>query len=271
MTDPIGFLGLGKLGLPMAMHLAEAGHSLAVWNRSAGRADTLAARGARVAARPVDTLAPGGVVISVLWDTDVVERIVTAKGFLERLGAGGVHVCMCTGSPQTARRLAQLHADQGCTYIEAPIFGRPEAAVAKQLWIPVSGPEDGKARVRPLLTAMGAQGIFDFGDQIGAATIVKLAGNFLIISATRSLHEALTMADRNGVDANAVVAMLTQTLFPAPIYRSYGTAIAQKSAPPMQSPIPLKDIGLFEAAARSANMPAPLAGMLHALLEGRTG
>ena len=78
----------------------------------------------------------------------------------------------------------------GSVYIEAPIFGRLEAAVARSLWIPFAGPQRAKERVRPLLQAMGGQGIFDFGEEVGAATLVKLVGNFLIISAARSLVDS---------------------------------------------------------------------------------
>ncbi len=83
---------------------------------------------------------------------------------------------MSTVLPETAQRLAALHAQHGCAYVEAPVFGRPEAAVARKLWIPVAGAQSAKDRVRPLLEAMGGQGIFDFGEAVGAATVVKLVG-----------------------------------------------------------------------------------------------
>ena len=102
---------------------------------------------------------------------------------------------------------------------------------------------------------MGAQGIFDFGEEVGAATLVKLVGNFLIISAARSMSEALGMARSHGVDPRAVVDMLTQTLFPAPIYQSYGKRIAEGTASFGQSKIPLKDVGLFRRTAREGGVP----------------
>ncbi len=264
MSETIGFLGLGRLGLPMAANLMSAGHSLVVHNRTASKADALVARGARLAARPVDVVTRGGVVVSVLWDGAAVEEIVTRDGFLETLG-DGIHVVMGTISPASAKQLAALHAKHGSAYVEAPIFGRPEAAAARKLWIPIAGAKAAKARVRPLIEAMGAQGIFDFGEDVGAATIVKLVGNFLIISAVRSLGEGLALAEQNGVDVQAVVDMLTQSLFPAPIYQSYGKMIADKTAASFsQSPIPLKDLGLFETTARDVHSPTPIA---HHLLE----
>jgi 3-hydroxyisobutyrate dehydrogenase-like beta-hydroxyacid dehydrogenase len=269
VSEQIGFIGLGNLGFPMAANLLDRGHAITVYNRTASKAEPLVRRGARLAARPADAATNGGIVVTVLWDAAAVESMVTSEGFLDRLRPGGIHISMCTGSPETARRLAALHADHGSVYVEAPVFGRPEAAVARKLWIPVSGPQAAKDRVNPLLTAMGAQGIFDFGEEIGAATMVKLAGNFLIISAARSLMEALALTEKAGVDTKAVVAMLTQTLFPAPIYQNYGKMIAEKTPPFTQSGIPAKDLGLFETIAQQFASPVPVARTLFGLVQNQ--
>lgn len=261
MSETIGFIGLGHLGLPMATNLLNAGYSLRVYNRSASKAEALVAQGAQQVMRPTDTAVSGGVVASIVWDDVSVESIVMSEGFLDNLH-GGVHLSMTTILPATARKLAEIHAQHGSTYVAAPIFGRPEAAVAKQLWIPFAGPQDAKDRVRPLLEAMGGQGIFDFGDDVGASTLVKLVGNFLIMSAGHSMLEALTMAKGQGVDPKAVVEMLTSTLFNAPIYKMYGRHIAENSAPFSQTDIPLKDVGLFKTTAQQVESPTPIAGLL---------
>ena len=270
MTDTIGFIGLGQLGLPMATNLLDSGYALTVYNRTASKAEPLAKRGARVAAAAVDAVPQGGIVVTVLWDAAAVESVVTSDGFLERLGPSGIHVSMCTCLPEAARRLAHLHARHGSTYVEAPVFGRPEAAAARQLWMPLAGPKAEKDRVRPILEAMGAQGVFDFGEEIGAGTMVKIVGNFLLISATRSLAEALALIGKTGGDMTAVVEMLTQTLFPSPIYKSYGKLIAEGGSPMLNSGIPQKDLGLFEAIAQKQGLPAPLAHTILALVQQST-
>jgi len=267
MAETIGFIGLGNLGSPMAANLLEAGHPLAIYNRTASKADALVARGATRANRAVDTVTTGGIVVSLLWDDASVESIVTSDGFLDRLGPGGVHVSMSTLSPEGSKRLAAMHARHGSLFVEAPIFGRPEAAVARTLWIACAGPAPAKARARPLLEAMGAQGVYDFGEDIGAATMVKLAGNFLIISAASSLAEALSLVRRSGFDPRPVVEMLTQTLFPAPIYQTYGRMLAQGAVTTGQSDIPVKDLGLFQKTAEQAQFPAPISRLLLDLRE----
>ena len=229
MSETIGFIGLGDLGQPMATNLLNAGYPLRVYNRTASKAEALVAQGAQLATRPADAVTSGGIVASIVWDDAALESVVMSEGFLERLAPGGIHVAMSTVLPETSKKLAAIHAQHGCVYVEAAVFGRHEAAIAHQLWIPFAGPQQAKERVRPLLQAMGGQGIFDFGEEVGAATLVKLVGNFLITSAGFSMREALVMAEKNGVDPKAVVDMLTQTLFDAPIYRTYGKRIAEKN------------------------------------------
>ncbi len=271
MSETIGFIGLGQLGLPLATNLLNAGYALRVYNRTASKAEALVAQGAHLASRPVDAVTSGGIVATIVWDDAALESVVMSHGFLEHLGPGGIHLSMSTVLPETAKKLAAIHAQHDCAYVEAPIFGRPEAAVARNLWIPFAGPQQAKERVRPLLSAMGGQGIFDFGEEVGAATLVKLVGNFLISSAGYSMREALSMAEKNGVDPQAVVDMLTQTLFPAPIYQSYGKRIAEKTAPFSQSKIPLKDVGLFKKTAQQVESPTPIASLLHDLLRSDEG
>ena len=261
MAETIGFIGMGDLGRPVAGNLLEAGYALAVHNRTASKADGLVARGAERADRAVDAVRPGGIVVTLLWDDASVEDVVRSDGFLDRLGSG-VHVSMSTISPEASRRLAALHARHGSVLVEAPVFGRPEAAAARQLWIVCAGPREAKARVRPVLEAMGARGIFDFGEEAGAAITVKLVGNFLLISANASLTEGLSLARHHGLDPQAVVDMLTETLFPSPIYRTYGRMIAEGRSTIGQSPIPAKDLGLFKDAAGAVASSAAIASLV---------
>ncbi len=266
MSETIGFIGLGHLGLPLATNLLNAGYALRVYNRTESKAQSLVAQGAYLASRPVDVVTNGGLVATIVWDDAALKSVVMSNGFLEHVGSGGVHLSMSTVLPETAKKLAAIHAQHGCTYVEAPIFGRPEAAVARQLWIPVAGPQHAKERVQPLLSAMGGRGIFDFGEEVGAATLVKLVGNFLICSAGYSLREALSMAENSGVDPKAVIDMLTRTLFSAPIYQNYGQRIAEHTVPFSQNAIPLKDVGLFQKTAHQVESPTPIASLLYDLL-----
>lgn len=265
MAESIGFIGLGNMGQPMARNLLKAGFKLRVYNRNPSRAEPLVAQGAQQVFRPNEVVEPGSMVITMVANDSALESVVSGEnGLLERLGPGGIHLSMSTVSPATARQLAELHEKHGSSYVAAPVFGRPQAAAAQQLWIAVSGPPAAKERVQPLLHALG-QGVFDFGEEPGAANVIKLSGNFLIASAMEAMAEALTLAEKNGIDRSKVIDMFGQTLFSCSIYQNYGKAIAEKRYTPagFYLSLGLKDVSLVLQTADNAKMPMPLASLLH--------
>ena len=264
MTQKVGFVGLGAMGLPMAANLLAAGYHLTVYNRTASKAEPLIARGARRADRAGDVAHPGGIVVSMLADDASVKALVTGEDALaERIAPDGIHISMSTVSPATTRELAAYHAMRGSVMVAAPVFGRPNAAHAKQLRICVSGPADARVKVRPIIEAMG-QEVFDFGDNPGASNVVKLAGNFMIAAALEAMGEAVAMMRKCGVDPAAALEMLAKTIFAAPVYQGYGPAIAHGRFTPagFRLPLGLKDIELVLQTAGAANAPMPVASIL---------
>jgi 3-hydroxyisobutyrate dehydrogenase-like beta-hydroxyacid dehydrogenase len=264
MTNEVGFIGLGAMGLPMASNLIAAGFTLRVWNRTPSKAATLIAKGAVKADRPADAVRPGGIIVTMLADDAAVESVtVGADGVAEHIGAGGVHVSMSTIGPATSEKLARYHAERGSAYVAAPVFGRPDNAALRRLVISTSGPSAAKDRVRPLLDAMG-RAVFDFGERPGAANVAKLCGNFLIAAAIEAMAEAFAMAERSGTDRAQVAEMLTKTLFAAPVYQLYGEMVAAKKHMPagFKLPLGLKDIELVLKTAGDARVPMRLASML---------
>lgn len=193
-------------------------------------------------------------------DDAALEEIVSSAGFLGRLGPGGVHVSMSTVSPAVSRRLAPLHAAGGSFYVGAPVFGRPEAAAARKLWICLSGAAVARSRALPPLQAAG-QGVFELGDDPGAAHVAKLCGNFLIAAAMESMAEAFTLGEKSGIAPGVLADLFGKTLFACPIYQNYGKTIAERKFSPAGFPMPLglKDLGLVLRAADEARAPMPVA------------
>jgi 3-hydroxyisobutyrate dehydrogenase-like beta-hydroxyacid dehydrogenase len=148
-------------------------------------------------------------------------------------------------------------------YVATPVFGRPEAAAAKRLWICASGGATARKRIAPMLGAIG-QGTFEFGDDPGAANVVKLCGNFLIASAIEALAESLTLAEKNGVSKKDVAELFGKTLFACPVYQGYGKQISEEKFQPagFRLALGLKDISLALQTAASSSMPMPLASLL---------
>ena len=260
----IGFIGLGHMGSPMARNLREAGHSLTVYNRSAEKADALAAAGARVAATPAEAARQAEVACTMLADDAAVEAVVFGQdGIAGALPKGAIHISMSTISVALSRRLAQEHAARGQRYAAVPVFGRPEAAEARKLFVVAAGPADVLKECEPLFSAIG-QRTFHFGEEPSAANVVKLSGNFLIASVMESLGEAFALIRKNDIDPQDFLEMLTNSLFPAPAYKVYGGLIAEGKFQPagFKLTLGLKDARLVLAAAEASAVPMPIASLV---------
>ncbi len=265
MRETIGFIGLGNMGQPMAANLLAAGFPLRIFNRNAARASALIKGGAVPVTRPCETAQPGGIVITMLPDDRALQEVALDNEDLVRaLGPGGIHLSMSTVSPAASRRAAEHHQRFGVSYIAAPVFGRPEAAAAQKLWICASGAVAARERVRPILQTLG-QEVFDFGADPGSANVVKLAGNFMIASAVEAMAEAMTLAEKNGIEPVKIVEMMGQTLFACAVYQNYGKALVARhyDPPGFRLALGLKDIDLVLKTAAEATVPMPLASLLH--------
>jgi len=260
----VGFVGLGSMGSAMARNLIKAGHSLTVYNRTKSRAAELQPLGAKIAATPGEAASGADAVITMLADDGALESVVFGPGnILESLPAGGVHISMSTISVAIARRLAAAHQEKRQHFVSAPVFGRPEAAGAAKLFIVAAGPAGQIERCRALFDAMG-QKTFMAGEDAPGANLVKLTGNFLITTVIESLAEGFALVRKSGLDANQFLEILTNSLFAAPIYRTYGGLIAADKFEPagFKMPLGLKDNRLLLAAAEEANVPMPMASLV---------
>ena len=274
MSEKIAFMGLGTLGTPIAANLIQDGHEVTVWNRTSGKAQSLLDQGATEADSPQNAASAGGVIVSVLADDAALEQTIT-KEVLEKLGEGGLHISMSTISPATARHMAQLHQEYGVAYVAAPIFARPQAVTDRIGNLCVSGEAGAKERARAIV-GPSVKGFFDFGDEVGAANVVKLAGNFMIAASIEMMAEAFTMGEKSGVPRQAMYDMLTQTLFASPIFQGYGRMIQSHTYEPVgfKLPLGLKDINLVLDNAAEVQAPMPVASLLRdrfvsALAKGR--
>jgi 3-hydroxyisobutyrate dehydrogenase-like beta-hydroxyacid dehydrogenase len=258
-----GFIGLGNMGSGMAANLVKAGHEVTVYNRSPNRMAPLAALGATAAKQVADTC-KGEAVMTMLADDNAVESVVFGEGgIIANLSPGAVHISCSTISVALSRRLTRAHADAGQCFVSAPVFGRPDVAVAGKLFVMAGGAADAIERSRPLLDAV-SQRTFVMSDQPDAANLVKLSGNFLIVSVIESLGEAMALVGKGGVDLHAYLELLTSTLFGAPVYRTYGGLVAdRKFEPPgLAAPLAYKDIRLALTAAEDLRVPLPFASLL---------
>ena len=260
----IGFIGAGSMGQPMARNLLKAGHRLKVWNRSMAKTRHLVAEGATAVTSPAKAATPGGVVVTMLSDDTALASVAEgADGFVGALG-NGLHLSMSTVSPAVNRRLGLAQVALGGMLVAAPVFGRPDAAAAGKLNIACSGPAAGRVRAMPLLQLLG-QRVQDFGDDPGAANVIKLCGNFLIFAATQALAESLAVAGANGLDKQDAMDFFASTSFACPVYKAYGDRVAAEDYTEggFKLGLAAKDLRLFSQQEGTEGL------LLQALLKGR--
>lgn len=259
----IGFIGLGNMGSAMAANLVTAGHEVSVYNRSRDKVDALAAEGARPASSIAEACR-ADVVVTMLANDEATESVVLGDGgILASLAEGGVHVSSSTISVALSQRLTAAHTDAGQTFVAAPVFGRPEAAQAAKLFVVAAGPHAALEATSEVFDAVG-QRTFVVSEEPPTANLVKLSGNFLIMSVIESLGEAMALVGKAGVDNHQYLDILTSTLFGAPIYRTYGELIAGRRFQPagFAASLGQKDVRLVLAAAEELQVPMPVAGLL---------
>lgn len=263
----VGFVGLGAMGAAMVRNLLGKGVKVTVWNRSRAIVDELAAEGA-IPAATADEAFAADIVLSMLAHDAAMREVLVDSGVLARARKGVVHVNHATISTDLAAELSALHAELGLGYVAAPVFGRPPVAQAGGLNVLSAGAPDAVAKAQPVLDLLAAK-VWPLGEDPVRATALKLAGNFMIVSAIESMGEAVALGEAYGVAAPDLLDMLSSTLFAAPIYKIYGGMIAERryTPPGFAAELGLKDVRLVLDAAEAKGLSMPLADLAEASLE----
>jgi len=260
----IGFIGLGNMGAAIAANLVRARHEVAVWNRSAAKARPLVDAGAALASSPKAAASDREVVMTMLADDAALEDVLCgAHGILEGLRRGALHISMSTISVATAERVATQHGTRGQHFLSAPVFGRPDAAAAAKLFV-VAGGANADIQTASQLFGSISQRVFRVSETPSAANLVKLCGNFMILSAIEAMGEAMALAQKGGIPKRQLLEVLTGTLFDAPVYRNYGAILAEERFKPagFAAPLGLKDMRQAGQSAEALRVPMPLLNVL---------
>jgi 3-hydroxyisobutyrate dehydrogenase-like beta-hydroxyacid dehydrogenase len=258
----IGVIGLGGMGSGMAANLLKAGHKVTVWNRSPGPVAKLTALGAVAVAAPGEAFS-GEAAITMLSDDQALREVILDTGALDGARSGLVHVVSATISVALAQELEKLHADRGIGYVAAPVLGRTDVAEQGQLNILAAGDPAAIAKIQPLLDVMGRR-TWRVGEAPHHANVAKLQVNFMIAAAIETMAEAFTVTEKSGVNPAFMYELITETLFAAPAYKTYGQFIVDQQFEPAKFKLKLglKDIRLALAAGEAVDAPAPLAALL---------
>jgi len=252
----VAFLGLGRMGAPMAANLSAAGHQLLLYNRTAAKAAALAGElGAVAAPTPHEAARQADVVITMLADeAALLEVCEGGDGVLSGLREGAVVADMGTTGPAGIARLAPRVAAAGGVLVDAPVSGSTAAAEAGGLTILVGAPAGVFPKIEPVLSGMGDH-VFHLGDT-GAGSVMKLAVNNIVYALGNALSESLVLAERAGLERRVVYEVFENSAIAAPMVRYRHDAFLDPEHTPTAFAMNLarKDLGLITDLAASVGL-----------------
>jgi len=267
VSERIGFIGLGKMGLPMARNLLRAGFALTVHNRSRAPVEALAKEGAAPATSSKEVAHQSDIIITMLPDTPDVEAVVLGPGgVIEGARAGSVVVDMSTILPSGGRAIAARLAEKQVAMLDAPVSGGPQGAEAATLSIMVGGPRDAFERCLPILQALGKT-ITHVGDH-GAGHMAKLCNQVACVVNLQGVCETLVLAAKAGLDVERVRQAVSAGAGASWMLAVQGEKMVKRDfAPGFFVRLQQKDLRLIAAAADELGLPLPCLSLVQQMFK----
>lgn len=263
MAERVGFVGLGLMGLPMARNLMAAGFGLAVFNRTRGKAEELAAEGrAEVADSPAELARGCDVVITMLPGPPEVRAVFAGEeGLLQGARRGTLLVDMSTSSPDLARELAGSARRHGIGMLDAPVSGGDVGAEEGKLSIMAGGEEKDFERAKPLFEAMG--GTITHVGESGAGQLTKAANQIVVALIIEAVSEALTLGSKAGVAPEKVIEVLSGGLAANKVMEvKRDKLLGHDFSPGGKVEFHHKDLGIALAAGREYGVTLPVTAIV---------
>lgn len=254
----VAVIGLGIMGLPMAVNLVKAGHDVAGFNRSQEAIDKLAAAGGRAASSIADAVNGADVVITMVPDSPDVEAVVSGPdGVFANAAKGTIWVDASSIRPDVAKRLSEAAVEAGIRPLDAPVSGGEQGAIDGVLSIMVGGDAADFAAAQDVLNAVGKT-IVHVGPS-GAGQTVKAANQLIVAVNIQALAEAVVFLEAYGVDTDAALKVLGGGLAGSKVLDQKGQKMLDRNFDPgFRLALHNKDLGIVTAAAREAGVTVPL-------------
>jgi 2-hydroxy-3-oxopropionate reductase len=266
---PVGFIGLGIMGKPMARNLAKAGYELVIFNRSRDDVEALLAEGNQfqAAASPRDVAERTHAIITMLPDSQDVRDVVFGEsGLLPAIDKDRLLIDMSTIAPATAVDVNAAVRKRGGRALDAPVSGGDRGAIAGSLSVMVGGEADDFQRAMPLFEAMGKTIVHVGGP--GAGQIVKACNQIAVAINYAAVSEALVLGAKAGVDPDKIVEVLSGGLATSRVLEMKGRSmIAHNFQPGFRIDLHRKDLGIALATARASAVPVPVSAAVSQLFE----
>lgn len=262
----IAVIGLGIMGLPMAINLVKAGHTVTGYNRSRGKVDVLVSEGGKGASSTAEAVADAEIIITMLPDSPDVEAVVSgAEGVFANSASGALWIDASTIRPDVSVRLAAVAAEAGIRAIDAPVSGGEQGAIEGTLSIMVGGDAADVEAAREVLEVVGTT-VVHVGPS-GSGQTVKAANQLIVAGTIELVAEALVFLEAHSVDTEAAITVLAGGLAGNRILdRKATNMVARTFEPGFRVDLHHKDLGIVTAAAREAGVAIPLGAMTAQLM-----
>ena len=262
----IAFIGLGIMGSPMSVHLAQAGHQVAGYNPTPEKAEPLVAAGGRAAESIADAVADAEVVCVMVPDSPQVEEVLADEGgVFAQVRPGTLVIDFSSIRPDVTARLAAEAAQRGLRLLDAPVSGGQAGAVNATLSIMVGGDAADFQAAKPFLEVVGKT-IVHVGPS-GAGQTVKAANQLIVAANLQALAEAVVFLEAYGVDTKAALEVLGGGLAGSKVLdQKQENMLSRSFEPGFRIELHHKDMGIVTAAAREAGVVVPLGGLVAQLM-----
>jgi 3-hydroxyisobutyrate dehydrogenase len=258
----LGFLGLGIMGYPMARNLLRAGHQVALWSHTAGKARELAAaEKGRFCATPREVAENAGCIFLIVGDTQMSRDVILGEqGILEGARAGAVVADASTISPSESRRIGQALAARGVHFLDAPCTGSKSGAEGGTLTFMIGGDREVFERIQPYLEVMGKRFYYCGGPGMGLHA--KLSQNMILANLLQGFNEGMVLAAKAGVDAELMLDILNNSAARSGLVSAKAPMVLQRQFDPAFSVKWMhKDVNLMLESANELRVPAPLTAL----------
>ena len=267
----IGFIGLGSMGLPMARNLVARGFEVTGFDLRAEARDALVAAGGQAAGTAAAACAGADMAVLMVVNIAQARDVLFAGGVLEALAPGAAILLMSTCPPAAVAEVSADVEARGFIFVDAPVSGGVVGATAGSLTIMVGTADAAFARARPVLDAMGAK-VVHVGKEAGQGATAKVVNQLLCGAHLAVAAEALSLAERLGVDTTAMLDILGGSAAASWMLRDRGPRMLELD-PAVTSAVDIfvKDLGLVLEAGREAKAALPMAALAHQLFLSVSG
>ena len=267
----IGFVGLGAMGLPMALQLLRRGFSVAGFDLRAPAAGAVAAAGGIAAASAAEAARQADMLVVMVVNSAQAEAVLFAPGVLEAMAPRGIVVLMATCAPSAVQAIAARVEAAQRRFVDAPVSGGVKGASTGTLTIMAAAPQATFDAARPVLQALGDK-LFHLGETLGQGAMAKVVNQLLCGVHIAAAAEALAFAEAAGLDATTMLEIVGGSAAGSWMLRDRGPRMLE-AAPAVASAVDIfvKDLGLVLDAGRGARAATPLAALAHQMFLTASG